>query len=442
MERPGINFLIILIWFQTFILLFYNSKLFSLKYAIKHYIPFFLFSDTLMCIAVFLMCKYINDSHMFYPFIYTLVLQIILCLFLFSGNGYSKILYILFTNILYNMILLLSIMTAKLFYSYVAEYISLYNLKIVTNIVFEFVFFLILWPITKFALKSQVYVYLSSIFWYIIYVIFFFLYFGIVYITDAISSLNAVTIFTVLFEFGLIIICIFIYITFTLLCRSYQEKIQYMLAQQQYEMQKKHLTELSQLNSDTRKLRHELKNTVFYMNYLINKNAYQELLQYFHNFYENEYHTLIESSSSTSIIDAILHQKIVLAQKSHINVESCISSDFPSNISEWDLCILLSNLLDNAIEACSNIEKSKIQIQIKTVKQYLTIVIKNTTEHDVLQKNPHLNSNKKTKGIHGIGIKVVQEIVTKYNGSINFESTPSLFTVKLMLSTNTTGGLL
>ena len=215
--------------------------------------------------------------------------------------------------------------------------------------------------------------------------------------------------------------------------------IQHVLAQKQYEIQKKHLQETVQINDDVRKLRHELKNTVFYMNYLINKKDYEELLQYFRTFYDKEYHTLIETSSSDSIIEATLHQKINLAKESGITVESHFSPYSAASISEWDLCILLSNLLDNAIEACCDLPNSQIQIQIKPVKQYLSIAIANTVSYNILQKNPKLSSTKKQKKIHGIGTKVVHEIILKYNGSIHFESSSTLFTVQLMLDTNPSG---
>ena len=439
MNRPGISFLIILIWMQTFILLFYCSRLFSLKFSIKHKFACFLICDTMICIVIFLMCKYVCDSHMAFSFFYTLILQVTLCLFLFSGNAYSKVLYILFTNILYNMILLLSIAVASLLFPYINNYISLYQLKILANIVFEFIAFFILWPLMRFAVKSPIYIYLSSFSWYAAYLVFFLLYFGIVYVADLSSTLNAITPFTLLFELGLLVICIFTYITFTLLCQSYQEKIQHVLAQKQYEIQKKHLQETVQINDDVRKLRHELKNTVFYMNYLINKKDYEELLQYFRTFYDKEYHTLIETSSSDSIIEATLHQKINLAKESGITVESHFSPYSAASISEWDLCILLSNLLDYAIEACCDLPNSQIQIQIKPVKQYLSIAIANTVSYNILQKNPKLSSTKKQKKIHGIGTKVVHEIILKYNGSIHFESSSTLFTVQLMLDTNPSG---
>ena len=85
---------------------------------------------------------------------------------------------------------------------------------------------------------APTYIYLSSFSWYAAYLVFFLLYFGIVYVADLSSTLNAITPFTLLFELGLLVICIFTYITFTLLCQSYQEKIQHVLAQKQYEIQK------------------------------------------------------------------------------------------------------------------------------------------------------------------------------------------------------------
>ena len=45
----------------------------------------------------------------------------------------------------------------------------------------------------------------------------------------------------------------------------------------------------------------------------------------------------------------------------------------------------------------------------------------NTTSGNVLKNNPHMNTTKKDKNMHGFGIMNIRDIIDKYNGTINYE---------------------
>ena len=234
-------------------------------------------------------------------------------------------------------------------------------------------------------------------------------------------------------ETGLLLVCVAVFLLYIRVCRSYYEDLQHKLVLKQLSIQRAQFQEIQTSGEAIRKLRHELKNHMFYMKYLIDRKDFGELEQYFQDFYQKESHNLIESGTSGSILEAVLQQKLSVASEHGIQLRDEILCTRPEAISELDMCVLLSNLLDNAIEACIPLTNAVISIRMKQVKEYLSLVVSNTVDHDVLQENPLLHSRKKNREIHGIGIPVIREIIQKYDGSVQFECDQSIFRASLML---------
>lgn len=115
--------------------------------------------------------------------------------------------------------------------------------------------------------------------------------------------------------------------------------------------------------------------------------------------------------------DAILNSKITLA-KSH-EIQVIVEADIPIELktSSIDLCVILGNLLDNAIEASLELPKEKRVIRLyMDIKGYqLYISITNFTKQTKLSK--YLGKFKSTKGSHrGLGIMRIDHIVQKLDG--------------------------
>lgn len=141
--------------------------------------------------------------------------------------------------------------------------------------------------------------------------------------------------------------------------------------------------------------------------------------------------------SGVDVVDAILNHTIHEARKQ--GIELSVNVEFPPNstITSDDLCVILFNLLDNAMEACLRyMQRSEnspfVEITIRRIHQFLIIKIQNpcmpprklfgifpTTKPDSLH--------------HGIGLRNVRETVEKYNGSLEIEVKDNLFTVTALL---------
>lgn len=224
-----------------------------------------------------------------------------------------------------------------------------------------------------------------------------------------------------------------VYLMFLSLCQSYHEKLQHTLIEKQYALQKAHFAEIQAANQALRELRHELKNYMFYMNYLIDQGDFEKLKSFFSEFYRKEHHNLYEVSASLSFLDAVLQQKVTFAQSLGIEVEQHVLLPEDAALDSLDLCVVLSNLIDNAVEACRDLPSPRIAIRLKRVKAYLSIVVENTAERDVLRHNPQLRTGKREAELHGIGLRVIRQIVERYDGSIEFESDAGSFKAMAMM---------
>ena len=225
-----------------------------------------------------------------------------------------------------------------------------------------------------------------------------------------------------------VIIVLSLYYLFFNMVKEFEQK---QLIGKQLNLQQKHLEESTEIYNDMRRLRHELKNHVFFMNNLLSQDKYIELKEYFKKFYQQEYAiNLIESGNN--VIDAILNQKVAYAKSKRIRVSISVALPESLDIDESRVCAVISNLFDNAIEACEHLSAPEISVTVRQKGYYIHIACKNTVDHDVLKENATLTTTKNTR-YHGTGLQVIQKIVETYDGIIDFQMEGMTFTVDVLL---------
>ena len=144
----------------------------------------------------------------------------------------------------------------------------------------------------------------------------------------------------------------------------------------------------------------------------------------------NEIHQLVESGNVN--VDAILNSKLSLAvaQNIEVNVKVAIPEKLP--LSDIDCCVLLGNLIDNAIEACEKVEENRfIRLYIGIYKKQLYLSISNATGELVRKFDDEYITAK--RGNHGHGLKRINKVIEKYNGYINRKNEPGVFVCEIML---------
>lgn len=205
----------------------------------------------------------------------------------------------------------------------------------------------------------------------------------------------------------------------------------------QTDLIEKHYIEVENMYQQVRGWRHDYRNHIQTLKAYMSVNEYDKVTSYLNHLDEDL--TTVDTIIKTGniIIDAILNSKISLANAKNIDVN--VKANVPTNlnISEIDLCIIIGNLFDNALEACEKIDANnakfiRVFIGIKNTQLY--IYIANTAPKGKLTKiNGRFNSNKHS--YHGFGLMRIDKTVEKYKGYLKRSSEDGAFTTEILLPT-------
>lgn len=132
------------------------------------------------------------------------------------------------------------------------------------------------------------------------------------------------------------------------------------------------------------------------------------------------------------MVDAILNSKISLAANRTINVDATAIVPKILPLSEIDLCVIIGNLLDNAMEASLKLEEKdrNIRIYIDVFNEYLYISVTNAMSGKINKNIGYISSKGEN---HGFGLISIDKIAKKYGGHINRQTEDGIFATEVML---------
>lgn len=199
-------------------------------------------------------------------------------------------------------------------------------------------------------------------------------------------------------------------------------------------IQHQYLEQMMELQESLRQAERDSKAHFLCVDTLLEAGEYEEAREYLANISmqpsnENEIVNYTENKS----LNLILGQKKRMADKLGLHFE--VEAALPENgiVEIYDLNMLVMNLCDNAIEAAAKVKDGFVRLKIVRKKAYLQIEAENSTIFNVMEKNPDFVTNKGKKDVHGLGIKIVKNIVEKYDGVYKTSSTDSVFTTVILL---------
>ncbi len=214
----------------------------------------------------------------------------------------------------------------------------------------------------------------------------------------------------------------------------YSDKLELQRLNSRLYLEKSVAIEAERMSNHMKKTMHDIKNHIGTVRTLAAQNATEALLRYL-----DEIITSLELSGNVNtgnlVVDAILAHKMGLAEDKGVVFAISSSTKLASDItvSTYDICALLSNLIDNAIEATAQCPTPRIDLLMQIVKNYIVIQISNHTAGNELISNPHLATTKSDARNHGLGLFIIQDIVKKYDGDLKISVSDSVFCVDVML---------
>ena len=180
-------------------------------------------------------------------------------------------------------------------------------------------------------------------------------------------------------------------------------------------------------------IKHDLRNNLLILDTLLAENKIDEAKRYINSLQGSRALTK-EIDCGNYVIDALLNVRMQMNQDIDFDIKISIEE---CAIEATVLCAIISNLLDNAIEATHQcVENKTISFSITESTKVIKIVVKNKFKETPLNSEGILLSLKEDKDNHGLGILSIEQAARKYNGSFvpnidfdkkEFEATVILF---------------
>ena len=207
----------------------------------------------------------------------------------------------------------------------------------------------------------------------------------------------------------------------------------------QSELIEKQVQEIQNMYRQVRGWRHDYRNHIQNMKIQLDEKNYEKLGCYLEQLADDldTVDTVIKTGNVMA--DAILNSKLNVAEK--LNVRLNVKANVPENLplSDVELCSVLGNMLDNAVESCAALPETErfMRVYIGRLKGQLYLSVQNSAGKVRREKNIYI-STKEDSNRHGYGLFRIDRIAKKYGGYINRQNEEGVFATEIMIPiTNT-----
>lgn len=232
---------------------------------------------------------------------------------------------------------------------------------------------------------------------------------------------------------GLVTVCVLLIVAVAFTAITVRRKEARRLEEFEDLVLKRQREEVQNIYQTMRGWRHDYHNHMQTIKAYLSIGQVSETLAYLEHLEEDLDSIDIAVRTGNVGLDAILSSKISIASKHDINVNYKAKIPEQLRVSDVHLCAVVGNLLDNAIEACEDVnpEKRFIRIYIGIFRKQLYISVMNATSATRRKKPSELVSFK--QGDHGLGLRRIDRIVEEYHGFVNRKNEPGVFATEIML---------
>lgn len=189
---------------------------------------------------------------------------------------------------------------------------------------------------------------------------------------------------------------------------------------------------------DTIKFRHDWKNHMLLLQEMLEKEEYGKAESYFKELTATTSKSVYKIATGNELVDMILSTKMNVLEENEITLQ-CKGALSEFNFMKYvDGCILLSNLIDNAVEANIKVKGPHyILLAAKKTERLFYLEIRNPMKGSLKQEDHRILTTKTEKENHGIGLQNVYDILEKYNGEYHIIIKNREYTIQMIFPENT-----
>lgn len=210
------------------------------------------------------------------------------------------------------------------------------------------------------------------------------------------------------------------------------------ILQLQEEISKKRYEELADMIAKNHQLVHDVNNHFFMLQEYARQEDIKGLQRYIQEVQQEYYPGARKTWTGNQALDFILNQKKAEAEEQRIEFQIQADKSIHLPLTDSEICVLFGNLLDNAIEAASQIKDQEKWIKVVIGQQkemFFSNISNNYDKTPNLQREEYV-STKQQKDAHGYGIKGAKRIVEKYEGILTLNNTDKKFEAKISFFSN------
>lgn len=214
----------------------------------------------------------------------------------------------------------------------------------------------------------------------------------------------------------------------------FSKKIDKQIEQYQKELIETHYQEVDNMYRQMRGWRHDYRNHIQTMKAYAAMGDFQAIKDYLDLLDQDLAKVDMIVKTGNAMTDAILNSKVSLARSKDIKVVVDAHIAVKLSSSELDLCCIIGNLFDNAIEASVKLPKEerliRVYMEMKSTQLYISFT--NFTADKKRKKVGKLFTTTKGEG-HGLGLVKIDDIVERNGGYISRNSEDGAFTTEILL---------
>jgi signal transduction histidine kinase len=239
---------------------------------------------------------------------------------------------------------------------------------------------------------------------------------------------------------SIVYINVIVFYLFDSIVFQVNENNQFRFREKQLLIQKNQYENVIDGYNQVKRVRHDMVNHLLVLDGYLANQQYHEALEYIHKLNDELDFGKRGIVSSNVAIDALIGNGKLKAAKEGIDFEYEVMIPKKLKIDEMDICIVLGNLLNNAIEACRRIDdervNKRIMLKMYYKQEYIFLEVENSYDLSTIKKkNGRFVSSKlyREKDEIGIGMGNMERIVEKYEGVVQIDLPGEMFIVKIMM---------
>ena len=215
---------------------------------------------------------------------------------------------------------------------------------------------------------------------------------------------------------------------------QYEKKLDEIVVNQMTISYKKQLELMQSSIINLRSLKHDMRSHIASMSILLEKGFYNELK----NYLDETKHVMQESDmvshTGNLIIDSIINFEVNSFNGNEENVE-IVAINIPKEIRirDYDMTVVLSNVISNALIAVQKVKDGKIKIKLQYEKGILIIAVENNFDGKIIVEGNEFTTTQTDKANHGYGIGIVKRTVEKYDGEAHIDYENNTFRIEIIM---------